>query len=69
MHIAAESRVGSRSWRGGDRDMSLIYWVHFLLTQAASNTPALPPLPTHLTAQGWREKEKQKVRSEGVWEG
>lgn len=58
-HIAAESWAGSRSWQGGDRDKSLIYWVHFLLSQAPSSTPHYPP-PTHLTAQRQREKEKQK---------
>lgn len=62
MHIAAESWVGSRSWQGGDRDKSLIYWVHFL------PTPPLPPLSSHLTAQGQKEKEKQKVWSEAVRE-
>lgn len=42
VHIAAESWAGSRSWQGGDRDKSLIYWVHFLVSQAASNTPLTP---------------------------
>lgn len=58
VHIAAESWVGSRSWQGGDGDKSLIYWVHFLASQAASNTPS-PPIPTHQTAQGLRERNKR----------
>lgn len=63
MHIAAESWPGSRSWQGGDGDKSLIYWVHFLLTQTAS-PPATPYPPTQLTRHG--EKEKQEVWCEGV---
>lgn len=66
VHIAAESWAGSRSWQGGDRDKSLIYWVHFLVSQAASNTP-LTPIPTHPNSKR-TEGEKQKVWSEGVQE-
>lgn len=59
MHVSAESWVGSRSWQGEDRDKSLIYWVHFLVSQAVSNTP--PPLhpPIHLTVQGQRGRNKR----------
>lgn len=64
-HTAAESRLGSRSWQGGDRDKSLIYWVHFLGSRAPFNThthtqthtePHTHP-PPRLTAQGQRERE------------
>lgn len=61
MHIAAESWVGTRSWQAGDSHKSLIYWVHFLLTQATSSSPRYT-LPTHIK-QG--QRGKQKVESEG----
>lgn len=52
MHVAAESWAGSRSWQAEDRDKSLIYWVHFLLSQ--------PPLPMYRE----REKGKKEVNRE-----
>lgn len=62
MHVSAESWVGSRSWQGEDRDKSLIYWVHFLVSQAVSNTPP----PTRLTVQGQRGRNKRYgVRERG----
>lgn len=69
-HTAAESRLGSRSWQGGDRDKSLIYWVHFLgsrapfnrhtHTQAHTNTHSATHTPPHLTAQGQRRRQGRR---------
>lgn len=60
MHIAAESWVGSGSWQGGDRDKSLIYWVHFLVSQAASNTPPPHHPYTHPPNSTGTERERNK---------
>lgn len=69
-HTAAESRLGSRSWQGGDRDKSLIYWVHFLGSRAPFNTHmhTQTHTPPYLTAQGQRERGRGRDKRCGARE-
>lgn len=63
---AAESRGKSRSWHRGDRDASLIYWVHFLARRFSlhTHTDTLSHTHTHPAASTGSERGKQKVCSE-----
>lgn len=65
--VSAPAYKGSKSWREGDRDMSLIYWPHFRLTQTASKglhktvPPHLPPPHQESSARRGKKEKGYEV--------
>lgn len=59
VHRAAESKGRSMSWHRGDRDESLIYWVHFLVRRFLLHAHTLTHTHALLPALGPAERNKR----------